>query len=45
MTRKTKTKNSLRYTINSSERKELKIIHSDIKAKRKVFNWIKSDEQ
>jgi len=45
MTRKTKTKSSLRLTINSLQRKELRIIHSEIKSKRKVLNLIKNDEQ
>jgi hypothetical protein len=45
MIRSQKIKNSLRLKINSSERKKLKTIYSEINLKRKYLSWIKTDEQ
>ena len=37
--------NSLRMQINTNQRKELKVLRSQLNLKRQALNWIKTDEQ
>lgn len=44
-TKRTLKMNSLRMQINTNQRKELKVLRSQLNLKRQALNWIKTDEQ